>query len=162
MCEPKRVKRWGCPYCTFVRVTKCKGLLVHIKHCWKNPNREPFAGELSRHDESFEIVDYGPMGDEGPPGLNWLEPVEVETPKWWPGHGYIYTGDHWAEVPGYGLVPIGGAHGCAGGDPYMDEWPEVGDGKTLDQLRPIARLHWYRTPSRDAERIAADARPPAR
>lgn len=76
MAEPIRatVVVWRCPFCKRSRTRK-SATGGHIRHCFKNPDRVPRVGELSR--EHYD-----------------------EPPPWWPGEGKIWDGERWRDVPG--------------------------------------------------------------
>lgn len=51
-----------------------------------------------------------------------------KLPPWHPGTaGMIYNGNAWVKVPGYAQIPAKPGHGCAGGAPDEEVWPELND-----------------------------------
>jgi len=140
----KRVMKWCCDYCGKQHAHKIR-CLGHELHCWKNPQRIPYFGELTHADQMGKVLDYG--FDESINGT-WLEWTEHdEMPQWWPGHlgeyggaGCIYAYDGWHVVEGYRQDPAPRGHGCAGGSCGQEIWPVSAEGKTLDSMRTWDRL----------------------
>lgn len=113
MSEPIRdtITVFRCPFCRRSR-TRRSATAEHMRHCFKNPERTPRAGELSR----------------------WWYGEDRDEPAWWPGEGMIFDGSTWLPVPGFkvsnGLEiwPI-----CQ--DKPLDQWHRA---LRLDALSPIA------------------------
>lgn len=140
MIEPAavRVTRYCCPFCHYRRARKSV-VRGHIEHCYRNPDRVPRLGELTRIEQTGEVVDYGPSGAL-PGSMNWLEWNErADMPAWWPGAGKIWDGAAWRDVPGWRVEHATGAHGCAGGAPPYDVWPEI-DGTPLCEIPAAQRV----------------------
>lgn len=123
----------------------------HEKHCYKNPNRVPYEGELTYVGQTGKTVNYG-ESDDLPSGLSWIEWQEHDKmPKWWPGSsGMIFHEGQWYHVPGYSSDTPKGAHGCAGGPPPFDIWP-TGGGVPLSE---ISAKHRWDSLSNDQKAIA--------
>ena len=78
-----RVTRYGCDFCRHSR-SSAEAIKQHQLHCFKNPNRIPYDGEITKPWICF--------GDESePPEDAWEHP----------GDGKIWTGTEWIAVPGY-------------------------------------------------------------
>ncbi len=109
--------RYKCDHCTksFSRKPSAES---HELHCWKNPFRTPFLGELTSVKWTGEIVNYGrgPFGDNGPDGMDcngW--PLDEVTPRWrvceldrlqpWRSPVEPETFHPWELGPGYWLSP---------------------------------------------------------
>lgn len=77
----KRVKisRYKCGFCNKTRSAKVS-MLIHEKHCFKNPDRIPYEGEITKY----------PMVED-PPDEAW----EV------PASGMIYRNGKWVDIKGY-------------------------------------------------------------
>lgn len=140
MIEPivAKVTRYRCPFCRRARARK-KATAEHMAHCFKNPERAPRIGELTCVGDTGSVVDYG-SSSALPGGMSWLEWNErAAMPAWWPGVGKIWDGAAWRDVPGYRVEYAEGAHGCAGGAPPEDVWPEI-DGTSLWEIPASSRV----------------------
>jgi len=133
-----KVTRYRCPFCRRSR-SRRPAVVGHMAHCFKNPERTPRFGELTSIEQTGEVVDYGPSSAL-PGGMSWLEWNERESmPAWWPGPGKIWDGTTWRDVPGWRVEHEKGAHGCAGGAPPHDVWPEP-DGTPLSEIPAAHRI----------------------
>jgi hypothetical protein len=118
--KSKQVWRYYCEFCG--KASLRRHLTArHELHCYKNPDRTPYEGELSYIGLSGTTKDFGP---DASIGCNWFEWTPFDPPpKWWPGEGKIFHDGQWHDVPGYKLVPAKPGHGCAGGACPEEEWP---------------------------------------
>ena len=132
------VVRYRCPFCRYSRAAR-KSTVDHVTHCYRNPERTPREGELTSIEDAGRVVNYG-SSSALPGDMDWLEWNEHdEMPKWWPGPGKIWDGQSWQDVPGWHVKYQEGAHGCAGGAPPYDVWPNC-MGKPLDEWLRVERL----------------------
>lgn len=134
----KTVKRFYCDFCRKAGF-KRKQIETHERHCYRNPKRVPYEGELTYSGQMGRVEDFGDFG--GPEGSRWLEWVWHESmPAWWPGAaGMIYHEGAWYNVPGHTVTYPTGAHGYAGGPPPEDEWPTF-QGIPVNEFP--ARVRW--------------------
>lgn len=133
---PEAVQYWRCEFCKRRKAQRKSVTVKHESTCYKNPGRVPYVGELTYIGQTGSVQGYGyDASIEG----NWYEWQEKDVmPAWWPGEaGMIWDGERWHQVPGYEQTPPRPGHGCAGGAPYEEEWPEI-DGTPL-YLMPSAR-----------------------
>jgi hypothetical protein len=86
--KSRQVTRWKCDYCPKSGQVRSR-IALHEKHCFRNPDRSPWLGELTDCMNADET--------------------------WWPGEGKIWNGARWCDVPGYDssrvewpMVTIGG------------------------------------------------------
>lgn len=104
-----KVTLYRCEHCRKKKALRPMSIRRHEINCFANPNRTPYAGELS------EVRGEGDFG-----GAVWRRhPVMA---PWWPGStGQIFTGARWLPVPGYERMP------SRDGEGYADEerWPVV-------------------------------------
>lgn len=130
----KLVKRHFCEFCHKGKFSK-PWMERHERHCYKNPGRVPYEGELSFVGQTGRYRNYG-GSDDLPDGLSWIEWQEYdEMPNWWPGDsGMIFHDGEWHVVEGYRRTPAKGAHGCAGGACDVEEWP-----KRLNEIPAASR-----------------------
>lgn len=87
----------------------------HEEHCFKNPHREPYLGELTTaHSIAAENAGAG------------------NAPPWWPGDtGLMFTEYGWVRIPGYEVTWYSiGPNGFA----PEETWPEH-EGKPLDESK---------------------------
>ena len=121
--KTKRVIRHFCEFCGKGKFSK-SWMARHEAHCYKNPERVPYEGELSYIGQTGTYKDFS--SEDGP----WHEWVEFDPlPKWWPGEGMIFHDGKWYHVPGYRRERAEPGHGCAGGacdtDVYPHELPRI-------------------------------------
>lgn len=124
-----KVTLYRCEHCRKRKALRPQGIRRHEINCFANPNRTPYAGELS------EVRGEGDFD-----GSAWR--AHEAMPPWWPGStGQIFTGARWVPVPGYERKP------SRDGEGYGDEewWPAVPP-EWVDQLG-ANHLHatkpWY-------------------
>lgn len=120
---PESIEYWRCEFCKRKKARRKSVTVKHESTCYKNPARVPYPGELTFIGQTGKIVNYG---YDDSIKMDWVEFVEHdEMPRWWPGEaGMIWTGEQWMKVPGYQQIPAKPGHGCAGGAPDEEEWPE--------------------------------------
>lgn len=120
---PEAIQYWRCEFCRRKKAMRKSVTVKHESTCYKNPSRVPYPGELTFVGQTGKERNYG--FDESINGT-WLEWVEHDQmPAWWPGDtGMMWTGQEWLTVPGYYRFPAKPGHGCAGGAPDEEEWPE--------------------------------------
>ncbi len=124
--KTKKVSRYYCDFCNKGKLSK-PWMVKHERHCYKNPDRVPYEGELAYIGFTGKVADYG-CDDALPDGLRWLEWQEYDPlPKWWPGEGMIFHAGGWHKVEGHKIIIPTGAHGYGGGPPPSDEWPICGN-----------------------------------
>ncbi len=124
--EIARLTRYRCIHCHRSWSDR-RSATKHAAHCFKNPQRKPYVGELTSLNFTGRwtaACSCAACGDSNPP-----EFVEHETmPAWWPGEGKIWDGAAWRDVPGY-VAALG-----------AEEWPSLG-GMPLPEVKPAeARL----------------------
>lgn len=135
---------YKCEHCGKLHRRRC-ACAKHELRCWKNPERVPLVGELTRAWLTGRVVNYG-MSDDLPDGFMWMEWTRRSEPppSWWPGEtwddglGKIFDGVAWHSVPGWTLGPEIGAHGLAVAPPE-DKWPELQE-RDLDRWGRFERL----------------------
>jgi hypothetical protein len=124
----KKVNRYFCEFCRKGKFS-APWIRRHEAHCYKNPSRVPYEGELSYIGLSGVYRDFS--DSDGP----WHEWVPFDpTPAWWPGEGKIFHDEKWHDVPGYKLTPAPPGHGCAGGACPVEEWPKCGHPEGLHKI----------------------------
>lgn len=120
---PEAVQYWRCEFCKRKKAQRKSVTLKHEATCYKNPSRVPYPGELTFIGQTGTVESFGYEESIGGEWREWVE--KEEMPVWWPGDtGMLWTGVEWVKVPGYTTVPAKPGHGCAGGAPYEEEWPE--------------------------------------
>jgi hypothetical protein len=113
----------------------------HERHCFKNQQRTPRAGELSelRDTGRYEHHPEADLEISEVATAPWIEWVPEDPPPWWPGKGKIWDGQQWVDVPHFETRPPLPGHGCPGGACDREMWPLV-DGKPLNQSPRAYRL----------------------
>ncbi len=97
----------------------------HEGHCFKNPDRAPYFGELTSA-EHLGSYDWDPDDSD-------------DAAPWWPGEtGLMFTWHGWVRVPGYAQ------EGRRGGSSYGEVWPEMDVGPErrlrLPEVEPLIRV----------------------
>lgn len=139
---PKPKTTWVCEFCNRKRFMRKSRTLEHERQCFKNPNRTPYLGELTFISQLGSIKNFGFDNSINDVWLEWVE--HKELPPWHPGEaGMIYNGAEWIKVLGYEQIPAKPGHGCAGGAPDDEVWPELNgiplpENKSRDRLETLS------------------------
>src|SRR5260370_29110098 len=128
---------YQCGFCRrFYRLRK-QSTIEHELHCFRNPARIPYEGEVTSIEQTGTIVNCGYDDSIKGPWYEWAPNENI--PAWFPGPGKIWNGYEWRDIPGYSQRPAKPRHGCAGGAPNDEEFPMF-EGVSLRQLSCRDRL----------------------
>jgi len=139
----RKMWRYYCGFCRKKAACHPTTVKRHEVHCFLNPNRIPYLGEMTSVKRTGKDKDFGWQEDMNCHWYEWVPYSDEQMPAWWPGEGKIFDGKQWHSVSGYSIGHPTGAHGYAGGPPPYDIWPEF-EGKPLNEFTGRERLHHLR------------------